>query len=153
MIMTLNEILTKQNVITKIELVKGMRELPKELKVKIMRWRMAYNKVRNQFEADLKEFREQLLTDELQELANMAERTPEQEERFKGLEDAANQEYAEFVNQKGLEEISLDINDKLTEDEYMDIVDINAGNDVVINGVEIKAPDFLEAVYNLYVTE
>ena len=47
--MTLNDVLTKQNVITKVILKDGDKELPKELKVKIMRIRMAYNKIKKQF--------------------------------------------------------------------------------------------------------
>ena len=35
--MTLNDVLTKQNVISKLLLNEGNKELPKELKVKIMR--------------------------------------------------------------------------------------------------------------------
>lgn len=52
MSMTLNDVLTKQNVITKIILKDGDKELPKELKVKIMRIRMAYNKIKKQFDSD-----------------------------------------------------------------------------------------------------
>ena len=48
--MILNEILTRQNVITKILLSRGNKELPKELKVKIMRMRMAYSKIKKQFD-------------------------------------------------------------------------------------------------------
>ena len=58
--MTLNDVLTKQNVITKLELKDGNKELPKALKVKIMRMRMAYNKIKKAFDDDVKEFVEQL---------------------------------------------------------------------------------------------
>ena len=42
--MTLNEILTRQNVLNAILLKDGKNELGKELKVKIVRLRMAFNK-------------------------------------------------------------------------------------------------------------
>ena len=45
--MVLNDVLTKQNLITKILLANSGKELPKELKVKIMRIRMSYNKIKN----------------------------------------------------------------------------------------------------------
>ena len=48
--MTLNDVLTKQNLITKILLANDGKELPKELKVKIMRIRMSYNKIKKQFD-------------------------------------------------------------------------------------------------------
>lgn len=85
--MTLNDVLTKQNVITKIILKDGDKELPKELKVKIMRIRMAYNKIKKQFDDDTQEFTNQIISDELRELANKSERTPEEEARFNELND------------------------------------------------------------------
>jgi hypothetical protein len=80
--MTLNDVLTKQNVITKVILKDGDKELPKELKVKIMRIRMAYNKIKKQFDADVQEFANQIITDELRELSEKADRTPEEDARF-----------------------------------------------------------------------
>ena len=149
--MILNDVLTKQNVITKIELATDSKELPKELKVKIMRIRMAYNKVRKQFDEDLKEFSEQIVPEELKELSNKKERTTEEDERFVELNNKANAEYNEFVIQKSNEEVKDEINDKLTEEEYFEIMEVNAANDVEINGNKIKAADFLEIIYDLFV--
>lgn len=151
MIMTLNDVLTKQNVITKIELATDSKELPKELKVKIMRMRMAYNKVRKQFDEDLKEFSEQIVPEELKELSNKKERTTKEDERFVELNSKAIAEYNEFVIQKSNEEVKDEINDKLTEEEYFEIMEVNATNDVEINGNKIKAADFLEIIYDLFV--
>lgn len=151
MIMTLNELLTKQNVITKIELKDGDKELPKELKVKIMRIRLAYNKVKKAFDEDLKEFVEQIATDDYKALANKSERTEEEEKAFNELNNKINSDYVEFVNQKGLEEVSESIDDKLTEEDYAEILEVNAGNDVNINGNELKAADLMEAFYELFV--
>lgn len=149
--MTLNDVLTKQNVITKLVLTSDKKELPKELKVKIMRVRMAYNKIKKQFDQDVEEFTKDIVSDELRDLANNNSRNEEQEARFNELNDKVNSEYVEFMSQKGKEEISDELNDKFTDDEYADIVDINANNDVTINGNNIKAADFLEAVYELFV--
>ena len=93
--MTLNDLLTKQNVITKIILKDGEKELSKELKVKIMRIRMAYNKIKKQFDEDTKEFTEQIISDELKELSSKTERTSEEETRFNELNNKANSEYQE----------------------------------------------------------
>lgn len=149
--MTLNDVLTKQNVITKLVLTSDKKELPKELKVKIMRVRMAYNKIKKQFDQDVEEFSKDIVSDELRDLASNNARTEEQDARYNELNAKVNSEYTEFMSQKGKEEISDDLNDKFTEDEYADIVDVNANNDVTINGNTIKAADFLEAVYELFV--
>ena len=150
--MILNELLTRQNVITKIELKDNDKELSKELKVKIMRIRLAYNKVKKAFDEDVKEFVEQITTDEYKELVQKTDRNEEEEKRFNELTSKINSDYIEFINQKGLEEISETIDDKFTEDEYAEILDINSGNDVEINGKKIKAADFMEVFYEMFIS-
>ena len=59
--MILNDVLTRQNVFTKIILKDGEKELSKELKVKIMRIRMAYTKIKKAFDAEVQEFTEELV--------------------------------------------------------------------------------------------
>lgn len=150
--MILNELLTRQNVITKIELKDNDKELSKELKVKIMRIRLAYNKVKKAFDEDVKEFVEQITTDEYKELVQKTDRNEEEEKRFNELTSKINSDYIEFINQKGLEEISETIDDKFTEDEYAEILDINSGNNVEINGNKIKAADFMEVFYEMFIS-
>ena len=149
--MILNEVLTRQNIISKIELKEGNKELSKELKVRIMRIRLAYNKVKKAFDEDVKEFVEQLTTDEYKELAQKQNRTEEEEKKYNELNTQINSDYIEFVNQKGLEEVKETFDDKLTDDEYAEILDVNSGNDVEINGVKIKAADLMEIFYELFV--
>ena len=149
--MTLNDVLTKQNVITKIILKDGNKELSKELKVKIMRIRMAYNKIKKQFDDDTQEFTNQIISDELRELANKSERTLEEEARFNELNDKTNSEYQEYLIQKGLEEVKDTPDDVITMEEYSDILDVNSGNDVEINGNSVKAADLMEIVFDLFV--
>ena len=150
--MILNDLLTKQNVFTKLVLKDGEKELPKELKVKVMRTRMAYTKAKKAFDAEVQEFTEELVSDEFKELSNKSERTSEEEARLKELTDKINADYQEFLIQKGREEVK-EIDDTFTMDDYSEIVEVNAGNDVEINGNKIPAADFLEIVYDLFVKE
>ena len=149
--MILNEILTRQNVITQILLSRGNKELPKELKVKIMRMRMAYSKIKKQFDEDTQEFSKQIISDELRDLANKSDRTPEENERFNELNSKANAEYQEYLIQKGKEEVKDFTDAVLTDDEYADILDINSDGEYEVNGQKIKAVDLMEAVYELSV--
>ena len=149
--MILNEVLTRQNIISKIELKEGDKELSKELKVRIMRIRLAYNKVKKAFDEDVKEFVEQITTDEYKELAQKQNRTEEEEKKYNELTTKINADYIEFVNQKGFEEVKETFDDKLNEDEYAEILDVNSGNNVEINGVKIKAADLMEIFYELFV--
>lgn len=147
--MTLNEILTRQNLITKILLSHGDKELSKELKVKIMRMRMAYNKIKKQFDEDAQEFSKQLVSDELKTLANKQDKTEEETSRFEELNNKANSEYQEFLIQKGNEEIDF-IDSTFTEEEYADILDINSDGEYEMNGHKIKAADLMEVFYGIY---
>lgn len=153
MLMTLNDLLTKQNVITKLVLKDGEKELPKELKVKIMRVRMAYNKVKKQFDEDTQEFTNQILSEELKNLANKTNRDKDEEARYQELNNKANSEYQEYLIQKGLETVDSSIEDSFTFDEYSDILDVNSGNDVEINGNKVKATDLMEIFLDLFVSE
>lgn len=150
--MILNEVLTRQNVFTKIILKDGEKELSKELKIKIMRIRMAYTKIKKAFDEEVKEFTEELVPQELRDLSSKSERTEEENIRMQELTNKVNSEYQEFLIQKGNEEVDM-LDDSLTMDEYSDIVDINAGNDIEINGNKISAVDFLEIIYDLFVKE
>lgn len=151
--MVLNDLLTKQNVFTKIILKDGDKELSKELKVKVMRIRMAYAKIKKNFDAEVQEFTDELVTDEFKELQAKTEKTPEEEARFTELTNSINSDYQEFLIQKGKEEVSISVDDTLTFEEYSDILDVNSGNDVEINGNKVPAVDFLEVVYDLFVKE
>ena len=151
--MTLNDLLTRQNVFNKLVLTDGDKELSKELKVKLMRIRMAYSKIKKNFDAEVQDFTEELMTDEFKELNNKVSRTPEEESRYKELSKIIETDYQEFIKQKGFEEVDLGIDGFLTLEEYTDVLDVNSGNDIVINNNEIKAADFMEIVYELFVKE
>lgn len=149
--MILNEVLTKQNVITKILLQDSNKELSKELKVKIMRIRMTYNKIKKQFDEDTQEFTSQIISDELKELSSKVDKTEEEIKRFEELNSKANSEYQEYLVQKGLEEVKDIIEDNFTFEEYSEILDVNSGNNVEINGNKIKAADFMEIFLDIFV--
>lgn len=150
--MILNDVLTKQNVLSQVILESDGKELPKELKVKIMRIRMAYTKVKKTFDAEVQEFAQDLMTDEFKELNSKSEKTEEEDAKLAKMQIKINSEYQEFLIQKGNEEVN-NIDDKFTESEYFDIVDVNSGNNVEINGNKIKATDFLEIFYDIFVND
>ena len=150
--MILNDVLTKQNVLSQVILESDGKELPKELKVKVMRIRMAYTKAKKAFDAEVQEFAQDLMTDEFKELNSKSEKTEEEDAKLAEMQIKINSEYQEFLIQKGNEEVN-NIDDKFTESEYVDIVDINSGNNVEINGNKIKATDFLEIFYDIFVND
>ena len=147
--MTLNEVLIRHNFITKLLLKDGNSELTKELKVKIMGMRIALSKFRNQFDQDAQEAIQGLKPSNFDALAQKQDRTPEEEKELKEMSDKLTEEYNAFVIAKGNELVSFD--KKFTEEEFGEIMEVNADNDVEINGNKLNAADFLEVIYGLFV--
>ena len=147
--MTLNEVLIRHNFITKLLLKDGNSELTKELKVKIMGMRIALSKFRNQFDQDAQEAIQGFKPSNFDVLAQKQDRTPEEEKELKEMSDKLTEEYNAFVITKGNELVSFD--KKFTEEEFGEIMEVNADNDVEINGNKLNAADFLEVIYGLFV--
>ena len=148
--MTITEVMIRHNFISKILFKDGDSSLSKSLKVKIMSMRIEYGKIRKQLEEDLKEFVDTLTTDDMRILASKANKTPEEEAQIASWNKQINEDYNAYVDKRGKEEVNV-TNISLTEDEYNQIVEVNAGNDVEINGTKLSAPDFLEVIYSLFV--
>lgn len=147
--MTLNEVLIRHNFITKLLLKDGNSELTKELKVKIMGMRIALSKFRNQFDQDAQEAIQGFKPSNFDALAQKQDRTPEEEKELKEMSDKLTEEYNAFIIAKGNEVVSFD--KKFTEEEFGEIMEVNADNDVEINGNKLNAADFLEVIYGLFV--
>ena len=148
--MTLNELMIRQNFISKILLKEGNDELSKDLKVKIMKIRIELSKIRKQLDEDIQEAVKGLTPDGFQELSSKQDKTEEEQQKLKDLTDKINDEYSAFVASKGNEESTITL-PSFTEDEYAEILEVNAGNDITINNQKIDAADFLEIIHNLFV--
>lgn len=149
--MTTNEALVKHNFITKIILKNGDESLTKELKVKVMNMRIKLGKVKKDFDNDVQEAIKDLTPDGFPELAQKSERTEEEEAKLQEMNKKLNEDYQAFVIERGKDEV--DVVATFTEDEYAQILEVNVDNDVDINGQKLSAPDFLEAIYSLFVED
>lgn len=149
--MTVNEALIKQNFISKILLKKDENELSKELKVKIMGMRIKFGKIRKEFDEDVQEAIKGFTPEGFAELAQKQDKTEEEVKNFEEMNKKINDEYQAYIIKRGQEEVSIDA--KLTEDEYNELIEVNADNDVEINGQKLNAADFLEILYALFVEE
>lgn len=151
--MTLNEILLKQSVLAPLLVKSGDDELSKELKVKIVRLRIAFNKIKNQFEDEIKEFSSSLIPEDLKKLQEIPEdkRTLEDSKKIEELVDKVNSEYREFLEQKGKEEVTFTADDSFTDNEFDEIISVNVGNDVTVNGNNVKAEELMDSFYALFV--
>lgn len=152
--MTTNEVLTKQNFLTKLVLTNGNATLSKELKVKVMKMRIEYAKVRKAFDEDLQEFVKDLAPERFKELQQKPEdeRTDAEKQELEDLTTKINSDYNAYIIQRGKDEVTINTT-SFTNDEFNELVEVNAGNDVEINGTKLSAADFLEILYSLFVEE
>ena len=148
--MILNDLLTRQNVFTKLLLTSNGKDLSKELKVKIMKIRIAYNKIKKEFDSEISDFMEEVMSDEFKLLRDKVDKTQEELDKFNELVQEIDSSYKEFLIQKGLDKVE-DVDDFLSEEEYYELVDVNSDNNVVINDSKIAAEDFLELIYDMFV--
>lgn len=148
--MILNEVLTRQNFITKIPFKNGDVVLSKDLKIKIMSMRIEYNKLRNNLETDIKEFVTGITPERYNELVQKRERSKDEEKEIKELVDKINSETNEYASKRGIEQV--DVKDySLSDDDFNEIVSIMSDDDIEINNNHIPIPDFLEIFYTLFV--
>ena len=152
--MTTNEVLTKQNFLSKLVLKDNENELSKNLKVKIMKMRIEYAKVRKAFDEDLQEFVKDLAPERFRELQQIPEneRTDEQNQELTDLTNKINEDYNAYIIQRGQDEVNVNTI-SFTEEEFEEILEVNSGNDVEINGTKVPAADFMEIIYTLFVAE
>lgn len=141
--------MAKHNFITKVLLRDGDKELSKDLKVKLMSMRIELGKVRKQLEEDLQEAVKELTPKGYQELIMKEDKTEEDKAQVEAWNKQINEEYNAYVDKRGKEEVQIDTT--LSEDEFAQIIEVNAGNDVEINGTKLNAADFLEVLYSLFV--
>lgn len=139
----------KHNFITKVLLRDGDKELSKDLKVRLMSMRIELGKVRKQLEEDLQEAVKELTPKGYQELIMKEDKTEEDKAQVEAWNKQINEEYNAYVDKRGKEEVQIDTT--LSEDEFAQIIEVNAGNDVEINGTKLNAADFLEVLYSLFV--
>lgn len=149
--MTTNEALIRHNFMSKVILKSGEKELSKSLKVKVMQIRIKLAKIRKEFDEDVQEALKGFTPEGYNETAQKVNKTEEDTKKLEDWNKQIQEDYNEFVIKRGQDEVVLDT--KLTEDEYNEILEVNAANDVEINGQELNAADFLEILYTLFVEE
>ena len=149
--MTVNDVIIRHNFISKVQFKDGDTSLSKDLKIKIMSMRIEYGKVHKVFDEDVQEFTKGIIENRFNELNQKQERTEEENKEYNELVDKYNNETNEYIIKRASEEV--EVNEyTFTQDEYNEILETNSDNDVTINNNHIEAPDFLEALYELFVT-
>ncbi len=150
--LTTNDVIVRHNFITKVLFKDDDAQLSRDLKVKVMSMRIEYGKVQKAYTADVQEFTNSIMTDRFNELQQKPDRTQEETEELQKLINQFNDEINEYSRKRAADEVEVK-DFSFTPDEYNEILEVNADNDVVINNINISAPDFLESLYELFVKE
>ena len=149
--MTLNDVVSKYNLIAVLRFEHNQKEFSKELKIKLIKMRIEYGKYKKALDNDIKEFTEGIISEQYKFLVSNQFKTPEEIKEFNELENSYQKDISDYMNSRSSEVIE-NVNDwKITESEYEEIVDLNTSNDVEINGVKIPSMDYLELIYNILV--
>lgn len=149
--LTTNDVIIRHNFISKVLFKDGDSSLSKDLKIKIMSMRIEYGKIHKEFDADVQEFTNGILSERFNELNQKREnRNEEENKEFQELINQYNSETNEYISKRALDEVEVK-EYTFNMDEYSEIMETNSSNDVMINENKISAPDFLEAIYELFV--
>ena len=109
--------------------------------------------ISNELLPDIQEAIKGFKPDGFDELSQKENKLEEEEEKLQIMVKSINEEYNLFIVEKNNEEVVLDKPLTFTEEEFEQILEVNTGNDVEINGNTLQAADFLEVIYSLFVEE
>ena len=148
--LTTNDVIIRHNFITKVQFKDGESTLSKDLKIKIMAMRIEYGKVHKAFDEDVQEFTKGILSDRFNELNQKQDRTEDENKEMNELITQYNNETNEYINSRAMDTVEVK-EYTFTEDDFAEILETNSDNNVTINDTQINAPDFLEAIHELFV--
>ena len=140
--MTYNEAISRYNVISNIILKDGDIELDRALKVKIIKNRTNLSKAKREWDL--------MVEDSVNQLKNaygITDETPV--ETLLAVENKMNNDLQAVMNEQAASNIDIE-NDAFTEDEYIQIVNVNACHDAVINDQKIDSASLMELFHELF---
>ena len=146
---TFNDAIARYNIISNVLISEGSKELQRDTKIKVVKNRINLNKAKTEWDNVISQIAENLSTEEYVSLAQNKNRTNEEENRFRELDAKINDEFLEIINEKANDKIDINVI-YFTEEEFNDIIDLNASHDVVINDNKINSAAFLEMFYNMF---
>ena len=137
-------------IVSQIQYKHKDNELPTELKVKLINYKISLGKYYKQFKEDVALFSEQIISPEMRNLAHKSIRSEQENKLLNDLRKQYTKEQQCYIKQKSGEVVDSS-KYSITENEFQQIVLVNLDNDVKINGNILKAPEFLEIIHNLFV--
>lgn len=149
--MTINDAIFRYNLLNTMLFSDGDYSVSRELKVKLIRYKLNFQKIVNEFNETQQKYVEEVKTPEYNELVNKESRTKEENEMLNKIVQELNSECNQLINSKLSEEVETTWYQPLTEDEYNEILNVNVEHDVEINGQMIDSTSYVSLLHDYLV--
>lgn len=153
--MTINDALIRYNILASLKYKDGDYSLPRDLKIKLIKCKIALEKIFNDFNAFQEKCLSELKTDEYNDLVSIEEdkRTDEQKTRLTEVVNSLNQEMNELLFNKSMEEVDVHEFEYLSDEDFNSVLEVNVENEVTINGRTIDGGAYVDLIHQAFTTK
>ena len=152
--MTINDALIRHNILASLKYKDGEYSLPRELKIKLIKLKIALEKVFTDFNAYQEKCLAEVKTDEYNELIAIEEdkRTDEQKKRLEEVVGTLNNEMNELLFNKTMEKVEIPEFAYLTQEEFDSVLEVNIENEVTINGTKLDGGAYVDLIHQAFMS-
>lgn len=149
--MTVNDAILRYNLIAAMKFIDGDYSISRDLKIKLIRYKIDLEKVKNDFVAFQEKAMEEIKTEEYKTLFNKENKTEEENQKLVEIANGLNEELGKLISNKTMETVNVKSFEFLTEDEFNEILSVNIENSPVINSNQLDANTYVELIHNVFV--
>ena len=150
--MTINDALIRHNILASLKYKDGEYSLPRELKIKLIKLKIALDKVFTDFNTYQEKCLAEVKTDEYNELVAIEEdkRTEEQKKRLEEVVNTLNNEMNELLFNKTMEKVEVPEFTYLTKEEFDSVLEVNIENEAIINGAKLDGGAYVDLIHQAF---
>lgn len=149
--MTVNDAILRYNLIAAMKFIDGDYSISRDLKIKLIRYKIDLEKVKNDFVAFQEKAMEEIKTEEYKTLFNKENKTEEESQKLVEIANGLNEELGKLISNKTMETVNVKSFEFLTEDEFNEILSVNIENSPLINSNQLDANTYVELIHNVFV--
>ena len=152
--MSINDALIRYNILASLKYKDGDYSLPRDLKIRLIKCKIALEKIFNEFNSFQEKCLNEVKTDEYNDLVAIEEdkRTEEQKTRLEEVVNTLNQEMNELLFNKTMEEVDVPEFEYLSSEDFDSVLEVNIENEVTINGKEIDGGAYVDLIHQAFTT-
>ena len=149
--MTVNDAILRYNLIAAMKFIDGDYSISRDLKIKLIRYKIDLEKVKNDFVAFQEKAMEEIKTEEYKTLFNKENKTEEESQKLVEIANGLNEELGKLISNKTMETVNVKSFEFLTEDEFNEILSVNIENSPLINSNQLDANTYVKLIHNVFV--